>query len=637
MITLFDMLVFLLAIMIMVTGFSKRMQLHRIALKKGFGQHRPKDIRGFFTYILGQKEILHRKYTGVAHLIIVWGMLLFAGVTVAAQFRLTLPSTVAAFASFLLDGCGLLMLGATLFFLGRRVKPGGGREGSTGPAKVVFPMVILLVILITGFLSEGARLSLTGPAFAPEAPAGWVLSAIVPASPIFMQIMIRLHFFSVMLFLAAMPYTFMRHIVSSSAQVLYRENMPSNVLSCIPLDRTFNGIESVNDLSAGYLREADACVSCGRCEAHCPAFISGKPLSPRSIMGAMAGEIESVACKGKSPRCLVPECITTEEIWSCTTCMACVEQCPLHITPLDKIIELRRHQVMARGMLPDEAKSMMYNLEIFGDVNGRGAAYRTEWAFNQDVPIVSDAGDNSPEVLIWVGCSGAFHPAYQKTTRALVKLLNAGGIHFAILGKDEYCCGDPARRLGNEVLFQELAQKNIEAFETYGIKQIVTLCPHCLNTLGNEYPRMGSTVKVVHASELITELLKRKKIQMHYPSDKTVAIQDPCYLGRYNGIYAPLRALCKAIPGVTIKELPAHGKEAFCCGGGGGRMWLHESSGRNINDLRAREFADGGIELVGTACPYCLTMLEDGIKSLEMDKPPRVMDIIELAAQSLKE
>jgi Fe-S oxidoreductase len=301
---------------------------------------------------------------------------------------------------------------------------------------------------------------------------------------------------------------------------------------------------------------------------------------------------------------------------------------------MDKIVDIRRYQVLGRGLLPAEAMPMIRNLEIYGDVNGKGIAHKGDWALNLDVPRISDEGLN-PKILLWVGCSGAFHPKYQEVTRAMVKILKAGGVSFGILGKEELCCGDAARRLGDEEVFLDLALKNISSFNKYHINKIVTVCPHGFNTLKNEYPALGGNFEVMHAIEFVLRLIEQKKISLKYPVDKRMAIHDPCYLGRVNHIYEPLREVSRSVPGIDLKELERNRENAFCCGGGGGRMWLHEKIGQNINNLRAEEIGESGVELVGTACPFCLTMLEDGISSLEMEKPPRVMDIIEIVASSL--
>jgi Fe-S oxidoreductase len=240
-------------------------------------------------------------------------------------------------------------------------------------------------------------------------------------------------------------------------------------------------------------------------------------------------------------------------------------------------------------------------------------------------------------MLLWVGCSGAFHPRNQETSRAMVKILKAAGIRFAILGKEELCCGDPARRLGDEILFQKLARANIDHFNRHQAKKIVTLCPHCLNTLKNEYPELGCKLEVVHATELVMDLIRKNRIALKYPVADKMTIHDACYLGRYNQVYQPPRDISSAVPGTQLKETERNRDSGYCCGGGGGRMWLHENIGQKINVVRAEEMVKTGIDLIGTACPYCLVMLDDGVKSLELEKPPKVADIIDIVAQSLGE
>jgi Fe-S oxidoreductase len=461
-------------------------------------------------------------------------------------------------------------------------------------------------------------------------PIGWGLSNILPDSPLLMQIMIRCHFFVVLLFFACLPFTFMRHLAAASLNVYYRRKGNRGQLRVLDLDDGNVGAKTVDDFTWKQLLDAEACVSCGRCVENCPATISGKPLSPRKIVQDLLRKMEQV---GRNAN-LLENAISAEEIWSCTTCMACVEHCPIFVEPLDKIMDIRRYQVMGCGNLPPEAKPMIRDLEIFGDVQGKGIAHRTDWALNRKVPDLSE-NNAATETLLWVGCSGAFHPRYREASIAMVNILNAGGVDFAILGKQELCCGDPARRLGDERLFQELAYKNIERLNHYQVQKIVTLCPHCFNTLKNEYPGFGGRFQVLHATEFVMDLISEKRIEPKYPVNQPVAVHDPCYLGRVNQIYEPPRGVCRAVPGIEIKELGRNRENGFCCGGGGGRMWLHENLGRHFNHIRAEEAAETGVELVGTACPYCLTMLEDGIGALEMDKPPKVMDLIEIVAASL--
>ena len=593
------------------------------------------DLDGLMRYLLGHKRILRNRYTGTAHLMLFWGLAIPVLIVVLAQFRFAMPDILARILSLLLDLLGSAMLVGTLFFLARRIRP-----TDPGTAKrTILPLLVLLSILLTGFLAAGSRISILHPGFSWSSPVGWLVSLVLPNSPLFMQFMIRIHFFLVLFFIAILPFTFMRHLAAAPLNVYYRKKGPRGEMKPISLEKGTIGAGTVLDLSWKQLLDAESCVSCGLCEENCPASASGKPLSPRKVMGDILTQMEDVRRRGIDPINasfpVLEDAITYDEIWACTTCMACVEQCPIFIEPMDKIMDMRRYQVLGRGLLPTEARSMIRDLEIFGDVNGKGIAHRADWALNLGVPHISDEGLN-PEILLWVGCSGAFHPKYQETIRAMVRILKAGEVRFGILGKEECCCGDSARRLGEEEIFLDFAAKNIASFNKYHSKKIVTLCPHGFNTLKNEYPALGGNFEVMHAIEFVLRLIEQKKISLKYPVAKRMAIHDPCYLGRVNHIYEPLREVSRAVPGIDLKEMKRNRANAFCCGGGGGRMWLHENIGQNINNLRAQEMRESGIELVGTACPFCLTMLEDGISALEMEKPPRVMDIIEIVASSLR-
>ncbi|MCJ7595279.1 MAG: heterodisulfide reductase-related iron-sulfur binding cluster, partial [Desulfobacterales bacterium] len=613
------------------------------AWRMGRPEARSGDWAALFGYIFGHKKILKYRKPGIAHLMLFWGFLAPIVLVILAQFDFVIPRVPALILSLLTDIIGTALLAGTIFFLLRRLRS----TDQGAPKKVVLPLFMLLIILITGFLAEGARLSIVHPKLAWKSPLGWLLSTGLPPSPMFMHLMIRIHFYAVLFFIAAMPFTFMRHLAAAPLNVFYKRTRPPGALKRLSLDHGPVGVNTVEDFSWKQLLDAEACVSCGRCEENCPASISQKPLSPRKVIQDIQEQMASVARnsvkKIHAPTPLLGSRITEDEIWSCTTCMACIEHCPVFIEPMEKIIEMRRGRVMGKGLLPNEARTMMRNLEIYADVHGKGAAHRADWAFNFDPVSIQTAGLN-PEILLWVGCSGAFHPRYQEVSRAMVSILHAAGIRFGILGKEESCCGDPARRLGEEDLFLALARKNIHHLKRYHIKKIVTLCPHCFNTLKNEYPRIAeeersgprASFEVEHATEYVNNLIKTRRISPKYPINKSVAFHDPCYLGRANHVYDPPREVINAVPGIQLKELKRHHEGGFCCGGGGGSMWLHEHLGRRMNTMRAEEVIETGVDLLGTACPYCLTMLEDGMKSLDVQKPPKVLDILEMVASSLR-
>ncbi len=622
MLSALDILLTTLAIIVMAAGLRKRLR----ACRMGQGEERCGDWRGLLRYLLGHRKILEDRLTGIPHLFLFWGVVIPVLLVILAQFGLTGPRPVARILSFLGEMVGFLMLLGTLFFLGRRIAftRGQAPEGS------LFPLIILLVILLTGFVAEGARLSIVHAGFSWSYPVGWVLSNGLPGSPLLMQLMIRFHFFSVLFLIAMLPFTSMRHLVFSPINIYYRKRGPRGDTRPVDLQNGPLGAGRLEEFTWKQLMDAEACVSCGRCEKNCPAAISGKPLSPRKVMRDILKQMEA-GDDFSLP--VVEDAVTTDEIWACTTCMACVETCPVYIEPMDKIIDMRRYLVLRQGQLPSEARPMIRNLEIFGDVQGKGAAHRGDWAFDRDVPLVSEAPDS--EVLLWVGCSGAFHPGYQEVPRALTRILREGGVGFGMLSKEELCCGDPARRMGDEALFLDLAKKNIARFRQYGIQKIVTLCPHCFNTLKNEYPSLGAEIEVVHGTQFVIDLIHEGRIRPRFPLNKTITVHDPCYLARINDISLPLREIIASIDGLALKELDHSDRKTSCCGGGGGRMWLHERLGRRINQIRAKEITQAGVDLVATACPYCLTMLDDGLKSLDLEGPPRVKDIIEMVAFSL--
>ncbi len=634
MLTAFDLLLIAIAIVIMAAGFRKRWAV----VKSGRPQKLSRDLPGLIRYLFGHDKILQNRKAGWAHLFLFFGFFIPLTIIILSQFDFALPVPIARLLSLLTELLGLAMLGGLIYFLTRRL----GAAEPLQPKRTSFPVIVLLFIIVTGFLAEGTRLAILPSGSSWSSPVGWLISLTLPGSPLLMQVLIRLHFFAILVFVAALPYTFMRHLVASSQNIYYkREGMQGALMPISPAADSI-GAGTIHDFTWKQLLEAEACVSCGRCEDNCPASQSEKPLSPRKVMQDILGQMEQNGNKYTgSPTNGLPvlaDAITADELWACTSCMACVTHCPVLIEPLNKIIDMRRYQVMGKARLPAEARPMIRDLEIYGDVQGKGVAHRADWAMNREVPQLvqtSTQSESEVEMLLWVGCSGAFHPRNLETSRAMVKILNAAGIRFAILGKEEVCCGDPARRLGDEILFQKLARANIDRFNRYQVKKIVTMCPHCLNTLKNEYPELGCKLEVVHATELVTNLIRDNRITLKYPVADKMAIHDACYLGRYNQVYQPPRDICRSVPGTQLKETERNRDSGFCCGGGGGRMWLHENIGQNINVVRAGEMANTGVDLIGTACPYCLVMLDDGVKSLELEKPPKVADIIDIVAESL--
>ncbi len=634
MLTAFDLLLIAIAIVIMAAGFRKRWAV----VKSGRPEILSPNPLGLIQYLFGHHEILQNRKAGWAHLFVFFGFFIPLTIIILSQFDFALPVPVARLLSLLTELLGLAMLVGLIYFIIRRF----GTTDPLSPKRTFFPVIVLLFIIVTGFLAEGTRLAILPSGSSWSSPMGWLISLTLPGSPLLMQVFIRLHFFAILVFVAALPYTFMRHLVASSQNIYYKNQERPGAVRPMSLAADSIGAGTIQDFTWKQLLEAEACVSCGRCEDNCPASQSEKPLSPRKVMQDILGQMEQNANKNNGSQTdglpLLADAIAADELWACTSCMACVTHCPVLIEPLNKIIDMRRYEVMGKARLPAEARPMIRDLEIYGDVQGKGVAHRADWAMNREVPQLvetSAQSDVEVEMLLWVGCSGAFHPRNQETSRAMVKILKAAGVRFAILGKEELCCGDPARRLGDEVLFQKLARANIERLNRYQVKKIVTMCPHCLNTLKNEYPELGCKLQVVHATELVMDLIREKRIALKYSVSDKMTIHDACYLGRYNQVYQPPRDICRALPGTHLAETERNRDKGFCCGGGGGRMWLHENIGENINVVRAREMANTGIDLIGTSCPYCLVMLDDGVKSLELEKTPKVADVIDIVADSL--
>lgn len=626
MLTSLDIFLISLALLIMVLGLSKRVR----EIKNGRFEKCSGNWIFLLKYLLGHKKILKNPLPGILHLAVFWGFLFPIIVILVAQTLFTLPNFLSNLISLMLDVTGVMFFAAASLFLIRRLS----YDDSLGPVNSILPVFILLVILITGFIAEGFRLSITGSESIWVSPVGWMISRCLPASPVLMQLMIRIHFLFLLLLVAVTPFTFFVHLLVAPVNVFYKRQCNTGELRNMPAGEGSPGANYVSDFTWKQILDAEACVSCGRCEENCPAYISGKPLSPRKVVRQIHDLADST--KRNTP---IDSCLSLDEIWSCTTCMACIEVCPVFATPLDKIIDIRRYLVMGRGELPSEAVRMIRDLEIYGDVYGKGLSHREDWAMNREVKVVQP-DERDVEILIWTGCSGSFHPRFQEVSRALTNILKKSGVNFRMLGKNEMCCGDPARRLGEEELFLSLARKNIKTLRNHNVNKIITLCPHCFNTIRNEYPKIEAGIhhalKVYHAAEYVLELINKKLISPEFSPAESITLHDPCYLGRANNIYEPLRELIRGVPGVKLKELKRSREKGFCCGAGGGGMWLNETIGKRINIIRSEEIAAENVDVVCTACPYCHTMINDGINGLELDNPPEVLDIIEVVAASLR-
>ncbi|QSB05112.1 (Fe-S)-binding protein [Natronoglycomyces albus] len=425
------------------------------------------------------------------------------------------------------------------------------------------------------------------------------------------------------------------------------------------------GVGQVEQFTWKGLLDFTTCTECGRCQDQCPAWNTGKPLSPKLLMTdlrthlyakapylmaggrkdalgeetASAEQLKDVSpiALAEADKSLIGDIIDPEVLWSCTTCGACVEQCPVDIEHVDHILDMRRNQTMMESAFPPEAGVLLRNLENKGNPWGENPKKRTDWTEGLDfeVPVIDSAAEDY-EYLFWVGCAAAFDPKAQKTARAVATLLHQAGVSFATLGKGETCTGDPARRMGNEFLFQMLAEQNVTALNEAGAKKIVATCPHCLNTLGNEYGQMGGHYEVVHHTELLSELLKSGKIKPVRQLEGGLTYHDPCYLGRHNGVFTPPREVLGDISAQGLTEMPRSGKESFCCGAGGARMWMEEDLGKRVNINRSEEAINTGAKTVAVGCPFCSTMINDGVAASGEEENVQVVDVAQLLLEQTK-
>ncbi len=412
-------------------------------------------------------------------------------------------------------------------------------------------------------------------------------------------------------------------------------------------DEVVFGAGRIEDFSWKQLLDLATCTECGRCQSQCPAWNTGKPLSPKLVIMTLRDNLFASADRvlaknraaGAEVDTLVPSVIEPDVLWSCTTCGACVEQCPVDIEHIDTIVDMRRYEVLMESRFPTEAGLMLRNVENQGDPWGLGAAKRTDWTEGLDfeVPVVSGTIPDDVEYLYWVGCAGALDERARKGTQATARMLHQAGVTFAILGPKESCTGDPVRRLGNEYLYQEQAKANIETLESAGVKKVIASCPHCFNSLANEYPALGGNFEVIHHSQLLAHLVEAGRLKPGTGYSGSVTYHDPCYLGRHNRVFDEPRSVISAIPGATQVEMRRCREKGFCCGAGGARMWLEENIGKRVNMERTEEALGTGADVVSTACPYCMIMLDDAVKANQKEDEVRVLDLAQLVEESLSE
>jgi Fe-S oxidoreductase len=602
--------------------------------------------------VLGQRKLLQRLVPGAMHALIFWGFLVLLTTIVEAAGQAVDP----AFAIPLIGHAGwlgllqdvfaaLVLVGVATAFAIRKVQRPERFVGShMEEADLILVWIVGIILTLLGL--DAVRIA-QGVA---EAPVGWtpladVLSRLfAPMGPtalnVFEDVFVWSHLALILGFLVYIPYSKHLHIVTAAINVFFAQTRPRGYLTplridleALETDDVSFGARTVSDLTRKELLDLTACTECGRCQAACPAWNTAKPLSPKLLIMNLRDHLfrqdasASEVAAGAAGTALVPDVVDPEVIWSCTTCAACVQECPVDIEHIDTIVDIRRNLVMAESSFPSEAGALLRNLENAGNPWGQPQARRADWADGLDVRVLAD-GERAPEYLYWVGCASSFDDRARATARATARLLARAEVAFAVLGPRETCTGDPARRLGNEYLFQTMAEQNVRTLTDVGATKIVASCPHCFNTLRNEYPDYGGRFEVVHHSQLLAELVSSGRIRPTRRLREQLTYHDPCYLGRHNDVYtAPRRAL-DAIPGAALVEMPRHGPRGFCCGAGGARMWMEERIGKRINEERSDEALSTGASTVGVACPFCLIMLDDGTRARGAEV--RVADVSQL-------
>ncbi len=556
--------------------------------------------------------------------------------------------------SVVTDGFGILAIIGVILAIIRRYGQKPPRLDNKWDDLVA--LLLIIVVIITGFVVEGLRIAATelktNPGWAPWSPGGYVLALAFRglSQDTLLTAHVSLWWFHVALALGSIVYVslfFSRlfHIIWDPVNVFFRNLEAPGALVPIDLEKAESfGVSKIEGFNWKQLMDLDACTRCGRCQDACPAHFSGKALDPKKLIQDLKShlyEVHPILLGRKPPQSskdMISEVVTEEVIWDCTTCRACDRVCPVSIEHIDKIIDMRRNLAMERcqtpGAVPESAQEALKCLSTRGYPYRGATATRLDWANGLGIKVLS--ADSNVDILYWVGCSAALDDRNTKVSKATAKVLQAAGINFGILGAEETCCGDPARRMGDEYLFQTLCQSNIETLKKYNVKKIVTSCPHCFNTMKHEYPQFGGNFEVVHHTQLIADLIHDGRLKIGRLDEKTVAYHDSCYLGRYNDIYQAPREILKATGGIKRLELPRSGTRSFCCGGGGGHMWMEEDPSKRVNTRRVEEIIGAKVNLVATACPYCLTMFEDALKAKGAEESIKARDLSELVVEALE-
>jgi Fe-S oxidoreductase/nitrate reductase gamma subunit len=634
----------LVALVIFVYGFIKRIKVYRLGQPLDRTDQRGTRIKRLLKNALLQTKVLRVPGAGTAHSLFFWSFfVLFIGtllIVVQADFTdlffdvKFLTGTFYQLFSLTLDLAGLLAILMLTGLLVRRylIRP----EGLPTKTDDALMHGLLLVILITGFLLEGARMAVTemGTPLAAWSPVGLGVATLLAGmgEETLRTLHTGLWWFHLLLalgFIAVIPYSKFRHIFTTSANAFLDDLGPTGKLTTVNLeDETTEkfGVSELTDLRWKDIFDADACTLCKRCQDRCPAFTTDKPLSPMKLVNQI-GEVAFSA-----PQDNLIDTIGREAIWACTTCRACQDICPASIEHVNKIIDMRRNLVLMEGEFPgEEVMAAMEQTEVNGNPLGMGYASRGDWAENLGIKTLAE--DAEVDVLYFVGCYASFDKRNIAVAKSFVSLCQAAGVKIGILGKEEKCCGEPMRKMGNEYLYQTMAMETVEIIKGYGVKKIVTTCPHCFNTLTKDFRDFGFDIEVLPHAVFLEQLIAAGKLSIRADSF-ACTYHDSCYLGRHNNIYDAPRSLIRAAGG-RITEMTRNRDQAFCCSAGGGRIMAEEKLGERINIKRVEMAVATGTSKLLSNCPFCLTMFEDGVKGANVEEQLRPQDIAEILAERL--
>jgi Fe-S oxidoreductase len=646
-------------------------------------------VRAEVVEVLGQRKLLKWTVPGIAHVLAFWGFIALMltllesyGALFARDFHIPVIGTE-PWLGFLEDLVAVLVLVSVVMFAVIRLVHSPRREGRRSRffgshldaawlvLFMIFNVVWSLLLYRGAQINDGVFPYKSG-AFASQWVAGLLSPLGEQANKTIETVAILVAIGIILAFLVLVVHSKHLHIMTAVVNVAFSRR-PRALGALLPVysagspvdfedpgEDDLMGRGKIEDFTWKGLLDFAACTECGRCQSQCPAWNTGKPLSPKLLIMNLRDHALAKApyllAASEQARAALPDeqraaaelslvgtdgtdgVIDPDVLWSCTTCGACVEECPVDIEHVDHIVDMRRHQVLVEGQFPESANPLLRNLEHAGDPWGTGSGARMEWAASLpfEVPVAGADGTgripDDVDYLFWVGCAGALDDNAQRTTRAVAQLLHDAGVSFMVLGEAETCTGDPARRLGHEFLFQMLAKQNVETLNTAGARKIVATCAHCFNTLANEYPQLGGHYEVVHHTQLLARLVADGEIRPVLPVDATITYHDACYLGRHNRVFAPPRDILDAIPGARVAEMPRNKEQSFCCGAGGARMWVDETIGQRINENRTDEALSLAPDIVTAACPFCIVMLTDGVKLRQQQgQAPEAVEVIDIS------